>query len=65
MMNMENKNARSRMQGLFANYHSLQSQNGVKWIIEEKQKLPVAHVLSAIRPQSLRELLESDLSFSH
>lgn len=62
---MENKNAKSRMQGLFANYHSLLSQQGVKWIIEDNQNLAVTHVLSATRPQSLRERLESDLSFSH
>lgn len=53
------------MKGLFVNYHCLLSQNGVKWIIEENQKLAVSHVFSAIRPQSLRERLESDLSFSH
>lgn len=64
-MNMDNKNAKSRMQGLFADYYSILSQQGVKWIIEENQKLAVTHVLSAIRPQSLKERLESDLSFSH
>lgn len=64
-MNMEKKNARSRMQRLFANYHSLLTENGVKWIIQENQKLAVTHVLSAIRPQPLRERLESDLPFSH
>ena len=37
-MNMENKNGKSRMQGMFANYHSLLSQNGVKWIIDENPK---------------------------
>lgn len=63
-MNMDNRNAKSRMQGLFASYHSLLSQNGVKWIIDENQKLTVTHVLSAVRPQSLRERLESNLSFS-
>ena len=56
-MNMNNRNDKSRMQSLFANYHSLLSQNGVSWIIE--------HVLSVIQRQTLRERLESDLSFSH
>ena len=64
-MNMSNRNARSRMQSLFVDYHSLLDRHGLTWIIEENQKLAVAHVLSAIRPVTLRERLTSDLSFSH
>lgn len=64
-MNVEKKNARSRIQGSFAKYRWLIIENGVKWIIKEYQKLTVTFTLSAIRPQSLRKHLESDLSFSH
>lgn len=46
-------------------YHSILSQNGVKWIIKENQKLAVTYVLSAIRPQSLHKQLESHVSLSH
>lgn len=64
-MSMDNHNFKSKMQSLFANYHSLLSQNGVKWIIKNIQKLTVTHFLSVVKPQSLRERLVSDLSFSH
>lgn len=65
VMDMSNGNAKSRMQTLFADYHSLLAKQGVKWVISDNQKLAVAHVLAAIRPASLRERLESDLAFSH
>lgn len=64
VMNMANKNARSRMEGLFISYHTILARQGLSWIIKDNQKLAVAHVLSAIRPQVLKERLEADLSFS-
>lgn len=63
--NMRNTNALARMQDLFSSYHTILARNGLKWIIDDNQKVAVHHVLCAIRPQSLRERLESDLSFSH
>lgn len=62
--NMRNTNASARMQDLFASYHTILVRNGLKWILEDNQKVAVYHVLGAIRPNSLRERLESDLSFS-
>ena len=64
-MNMDNRNARSRMQQLFVQYHALLTTHGLTWIVTENQKLAVSHVLSAIKPVSLKERLEADLSFSH
>lgn len=65
MMNMDNQNARWYIQGLFVNNHSFLSQNGVKGIIKESQKLAVTYVLSDISLQCLRKRLESSLTFSH
>lgn len=62
---MKNTNATARMQDLFTNYHTILSRNGLKWIIKENQKIAVQHVLSAVRPVSLRDRLSSYLSFSH
>lgn len=38
--------------------------NGLKWLIEGNPNVAVEHVLSAIRPKSLRDRLTSDLSFA-
>lgn len=64
-MNMENRNARSRMQGLFVDYHSLVTSQGLTWIVKDKRNPVVSHVLFAIKPLSLSERLESDLSLFH
>lgn len=53
------------MQDLFAKYHTILSRNELKWIITENQKVAVNQVLSAVGTVSLKERLESDLSFSH
>ena len=63
-MNMSNRNARSRMQQLFVQYHTLLSTHGLIWIVTDNQKLAVGHVLSAVKPTALKERLESDLGFS-
>lgn len=62
---MCNKNSTARMQDLFANYHTILDRHELKWIITENQKVAVLHVLQAVRPATLRDRLESDLSFSH
>lgn len=64
-INMENKNARFCMQGLFVDYHSLLANQGLTWTLKGNQKLAVSHVMSAIKQVSLRERLEPDLSFYH
>lgn len=55
----------ARLQDLFASFHKIISRNNLNSIVNDNQKVAVQHVLSAIRPTSLREKLESDLSFSH
>lgn len=64
VMDMANSNAKSRMEGLFIRYHSILNEQGLTWIVQDNQKLAVSHVLSAIRPVTLKERLESDLGFS-
>ena len=64
-MDIANRSATSRMKSLFIQYHSLLAKQGLSWIISDNQKLAVSHVLSAIRPNYLKERLESDLNFSH
>lgn len=63
--NMKNNNATARMQDLFSSYITILGRHGLKWIVTDNQKIAVQHVLSAIRPVSLKDRLESDLSFSH
>ena len=41
------------------------AKNGLTWFLEKNQKLAVSHVLSAVKPQTLKDRLESDLEFSH
>lgn len=45
---MKNNDATTRMQDLFSKYHDILRMNSLKWIIEDNQKMKVAHVLSAI-----------------
>ena len=64
-MNMNNKNARSRMKSLFVQYHCLISKHGLKWNLKDNEKFAVTHVLLAMRLPSLKERLRSDLEFTH
>ena len=64
-MNMNNINARARLQALFVQYHCLLIKHVLKWILKGNQKLDVTHVPSKIRPLSLKDRLQSDLDFSH
>ena len=52
------------MEALFASYVSLLRRHGLSWVIETKPKTAVAHVLSAVRPLNLQDLLQSDLEFA-
>lgn len=64
-MNMHDANATSRIESVFVGYHQILRRNGLSWIVKDNQKVAVSHVLSAIRPLSLRTRLESDLELSH
>lgn len=64
-MNMGDKNARSRMESLVVSYHTLLRRHGLSWILKSNQKVAVMHVLSAVKPTSLRNRLQSDLDFAH
>lgn len=52
------------MQDLFNSYHTSLMRNGFKWILDENRKVAVEHVLSAMGPPSLKDLVTADLSFS-
>lgn len=61
---MSDSNAKSRMRNLFVSYRAILKRHGVAWLLEDNQKVAVDHVLSAIRPTSVKERLESDLEFA-
>lgn len=65
VMDMSNRNAKSRMQNLFIDYHSLLTKQGLKLIVSDNQKLAERQGLSAIRPVSLRARLHLKPQFSH
>ena len=64
-MDMNVKSADARVQKLFMTYHTILRKNGLAWILKENQKVAVYHVLSAIRPLTFKQRIESDLSFSY
>ena len=64
-MDMKDTNTRSRIETLFVSYHSILRHNGIVWLLDANQKVAVGHVLSAIRPKTLKDRLESDLEFAH
>lgn len=63
--NMSDRNAKSRMRNLFVSYRTILRRHGIEWILEDNEKVAVKHVLSAIRPNTLRQRLESDLEFAY
>ena len=54
-MNMNDRDASSRMEGLFISYIMILRRNGLSWVPEKNQKVAVKHVLTAIRPYSLQK----------
>lgn len=52
------------MQFLLVDYQKILRRHGVSWTLQENKKVAVVHVLSAIRPHSIKVRLESDLEFS-
>lgn len=63
--NMKTSNAKVRMQDLFSTYHTVLRRNGLGRIVKENQKVAFAHIFSAIRQQSSKHRLQSDLAFAH
>lgn len=64
-MDMTDKNAKSRMEAFFMSYHKMLRMNGLAWLIKSNQRVSVYHVLSAIRPRTLQDRLDSDLQFAY
>lgn len=52
------------MKDIFASYHMLFATNGLKWSINEIQKVAVRHRIYAIRSQVIYDRLTHDISFS-
>lgn len=63
--NMRSNDATARMLGLLVDYRTNLGRHGLKWIISNNQRVAVQHVLSAAWPATLKDRLESNLSFSH
>lgn len=61
---MKISDAKAHIRALFSSYRTNLRRNGLGWLLKENYKVAVVHVLSAVRPQSLKDLLESDLAFS-
>lgn len=62
---MTDKDACSCIKTLFVSYRSLLRRNGLTWMTKDNDKIAVYQVPSAIRLESLRIRLESDLELSH
>lgn len=52
------------MISLFVDYTALVKRHGAPWILDTNDKVAVKHVLSAVRPISLRTRIKSDLEFT-
>lgn len=60
-MDMSDRSAKSRMEGLFVSYFTLLRQHGLKWVLENSQKVAVYNIVSAVKTSTVRRRLESDL----
>lgn len=61
--NMKNTNAKARMQDIFSSCNKILPRNGLDWIVKDNQTVTVAKVLFVIRAQTLKDRLESDISY--
>lgn len=59
------RSCKSHTRNLFASYHTILCGHGIGWILEENQNIALNHVLLAIRPKSLCQLLYSDPAFAY
>ncbi|PXF46452.1 hypothetical protein BWQ96_03777 [Gracilariopsis chorda] len=64
-MDMRDIGARSRIESLFISYHTLLRRHGLSWVLHSNEKIAVQHVLSSIKPKSLRLRIQSDLQLAH
>lgn len=62
---MRDEDAVSRMRSLFFKYHASFRRNGVYWLTAENLKLSVQHFISAILPEALNVIVQSDLTFGY
>lgn len=65
VMDICDKNSKSRMETLFLSYYKMLRRNGIAWLLKKNQKVAVYHVLSVVKPKALQHRLESDLDFAH
>ena len=49
---MGNRNAKSQIQGLFADYQSLLERQGPKWIVTDNQKLVLSQIVRLYDPNT-------------
>lgn len=61
-MDLSDTDARSRTEMLFVSYRSHLTRPSPSWLTSENAIVALYHVLSAIRPESLRLPLQSDMS---
>lgn len=64
-IDLTDKDARSRMKNFFLSYKLLLCRHGLTWLTQSNDDIDVCHVLSSIRPELLRDRLESVRDFSH
>lgn len=62
---MSDRSERSRMENLFVDYIVLLRRSGLSWVTKETPKTAVYHVLSAIKPDIVKNRLKSDLDFAY
>lgn len=64
-MGMKYTDVGSKMKDLFVQYNSILTKNGLKWVLEDNQKLAVSQVLNDVCPAALKERLDEDLKFTY
>lgn len=64
-MNLIEKDVEQRVLMLFSDYTSLLRSNGLSWIIQDKPKTAVGHIVNALRPAPLQRSVKLDLDFAH
>lgn len=64
-MDMTNKDAKGRIQHLFVYCKTILQNHGLLWLLGKSEDVAVEHVLSSIRPDSLRKRLSSNFTLKH
>jgi len=64
-MNMNNDSDESRMFNLFINHYILLEKMGCEWVITDAPRVAVKHIIFAVRPIGLRDIIKSDLRLAH